>query len=66
MNLSYTHFSRNVLASSHTMIGRFLRSLYVGRMTEYLWVSMLSNWPCMFKDAELSNGFIKRCFFCDV
>lgn len=31
------HFSLNVLARSHIMIGRFLRSLYVGRITEYLW-----------------------------
>lgn len=27
----------NVFAKSQTIIGKFLRSLYVGRITEYLW-----------------------------
>lgn len=31
-----TYFSSNVLASSHVITGKFLRSLYVGRSTEYL------------------------------
>lgn len=35
-SVSHTHFDSNVLASSQTITGRFLRSLYVGRMTEYL------------------------------
>jgi len=30
------YFSLNVLARSHVMMGRFLRSLYVGRRTVYL------------------------------
>lgn len=41
-------------------MGKFLRSLYVGRMTEYLltWVEEedMFNWA-----AELSNGFMKAC-----
>lgn len=53
------YFSLNVLASSQTIIGRFLRSLYVGRITEYLCVSEELNWPCMFNDAALSKGFMQ-------
>ena len=60
-----TYFSVNVLANNQTMTGKFLRSLYVGRMTLYLWVSEEWNEPCILRDALLSNGFIqvtwKRC-----
>ena len=38
-----THFSVNIFASSHVIIGRFLRSLYVGRRTEYLFACALFN-----------------------
>lgn len=36
LRLMATYCSVNVSFKSHTMIGRFLRSLYVGRSTEYL------------------------------
>ena len=49
----------NVLANNQTMTGRFLRSLYVGRMTLYLWVSEERNDPCIFRDTSLSNGFME-------
>lgn len=35
-NLCVTYFSSKVFASNHTITGKFLRSLYVGRSTEYL------------------------------
>lgn len=41
------------------MTGRFLRSLYVGKMTEYLCVFGVEKEPCMLKAALLSNGFIE-------
>jgi hypothetical protein len=53
-----THCSWKTLARSQIMTGRFLRSLYVGRITEYLWVSGVANWPCMSRDTLLSKGFI--------
>lgn len=37
--MNNTHCSSKVFASSQIMIGKFFLSLYVGRMTEYLWVS---------------------------
>ena len=36
MQGSTTYFSVNVLWSSHVIMGKFRRSLYVGRRTEYL------------------------------
>jgi hypothetical protein len=54
-----TYFSVNVLASNQIMTGKFLRSLYVGRMTLYLWVSEEWNDPCILRDTLLSNGFIQ-------
>jgi len=54
-----TYFSVNVLANNQIMTGKFLRSLYVGRMTLYLWVSEEWNNPCILRDTLLSNGFIQ-------
>ena len=47
-----------VFANNHTIIGKFLRSLYVGSMTEYLWPFELSNDPCISRETELSKGFM--------
>lgn len=44
------------------MIGRFLRSLYVGRITEYLWVLVdkgVLKLPCISSAIEFSKGFIR-------
>ena len=57
-----TYFSVNVLANNQTMTGKFLRSLYVGRMTLYLWVSEERNDPCILRDTLLSNGFMQGLF----
>ena len=52
-----THFSSNIRAISQVMMGRFFRSLYVGRMTEYLLsflaaVPPLASAPVFFADAR--------------
>lgn len=58
------YFASNTLASSQTITGKFLRSLNVGRITEYLWVSEDENCPCILRAGWLSNGFI--CDTCDI
>jgi hypothetical protein len=50
-----THFPVNTFARSQMMMGKFLRSLYVGRMTEYLWVLGVIR---MFAVRAFSNGFM--------
>ena len=54
-----THFSVNVLFRSHTIIGKFFLSLYVGRMTEYLCVFPESKLPCIVRAGGLSYGFMQ-------
>lgn len=39
-------------------MGKFLRSLYVGRITEYLWL-LVSKWPCILSDMSWANGFMQ-------
>lgn len=59
--LVLTYCSENVLASSQTIMGRFRRSLYVGRMTLYLSTGMSMTW---FIRAVIQPGFDTRASLC--
>ena len=52
------YFSSNVFASNQVITCRFFRSLYVGKMTEYLCVFAELCMPCISKETEDSNGFM--------
>jgi hypothetical protein len=59
------HFSRNVFSRSHTMSGRFSRSLYVGSSTEYLgFVMILWSQSWVSQRVRLSGDVYLRATFC--
>jgi len=51
------YFSVKVLFSSQTMMGRFLRSLKVGRSTEYLFLTAIAAAAVVRGEGVMGNGW---------